>query len=50
MGSLTSILKENAGKGTMDQADNKIYDPSDVKETTDGHQIKKQAEKTVDKN
>ena len=41
MGFLASISKENAGKGTMDEADNKIDDTNDVKETTDGLQIKK---------
>ena len=46
MGSLASISKENAGEVTVDQADNKIDDPNDVKETTDGLQIKKQAEKS----
>ena len=39
IGSLASISKENAGKGTVDEADNKIYDPNDVKETTNGLQI-----------
>ena len=38
MGFLASISKENAGKGTVDEADNKI---DDVKETTDGLKIKK---------
>ena len=42
MGSLTSISKENAGKGTMDEADNKIDDTNDVNEPKDGLQIKKQ--------
>ena len=49
MGSLASISKENAGEGTVDQADNEIDDPNDVKETTDGLQIKKQAEKKLTK-
>ena len=40
MSSLTSISKENARKGTVDEADNKIDDPHDVKETTDGLRIK----------
>ena len=44
MGSLASISKENAGKGTVDQADSKIDDPNDVMEITDGLQIKKQAD------
>ena len=42
---LASILKENAGKGTMDEADNEIDDTNDVKETTDGLQIKKNKHK-----
>ena len=49
MGSLAFISKENAGKGTADQADNKIDDPNDVNETTDGLQMKKQAANTLTK-
>ena len=29
-------MKQIAGKGTVDKADNKIDDPNYVKETTDG--------------
>ena len=35
MGSLASISNKNAGKGTVDEADNEIVDPNDVKETMD---------------
>ena len=49
MGSLASISKENAGEVTVHQADNKIDDPNDVKESTDGIQIKKLAEKKLNK-
>ena len=43
MSCLASILKENTGKGTMDDADNEIDDTNDVKETTGSLQINKQA-------
>ena len=43
MGFFESISKENAGKGTMDEADNEIDDTNYVKETSDGLHILKQA-------
>ena len=35
MGSLALISNENAGKVTVDEADNEIVDPNNVKEITD---------------
>ena len=49
MGSLALISNENAGKGTVDEADNEIVDPNNVKVITDIYQTKKQAEKTLKK-
>ena len=37
------------GSLAVDEADNEIADPNNVKETTDIHQTKKQAEKTLKK-
>ena len=48
MGSLALISNKNAGKGTVDEADNEIVVPNNVKETTDIHQTKKQAEKNFE--
>ena len=38
------------GSLAVDEADNEIVDPNNVKETTDIHQTNKQAEKNVEKN
>ena len=37
------------GSLAVDEADNEIVDPNNVKETTDIHQTKTQAEKNVEK-
>ena len=47
MGSLSLISKENARKVTVDEADNEIVDPNNVKETTDIVQTKKKQKKTL---
>ena len=35
MGSLALISNKNAGRGTVDEANNEIVDPKNVRETTD---------------
>jgi len=44
------IFREYNDSLAVDEADNEIVDPNNVKETTDIHQTKKQAEKNVEKN
>ena len=45
MGSLALISNENAGKVTVDEADNEIVDPNNVKKTKDIVQTKKSRKK-----